>query len=149
MKTTPRPQPKGISPLIASVVLIAVTLAIAGILSTWAIQFVGGRGTAITQQTACLGALEVDTFPPSLTYNSGTSELTVIMINKKTDLTLQSITAFLTYPDGSVRNVALNITLTPQQIVSTKIGGNPSKPSRLRLSSANCEGLIIGDVQIP
>jgi flagellin-like protein len=142
-------QPKGISPLIASVVLIAVTLAIAGILSTWAIQFVGGRGTAITQQTACLGALEVDTFPPSLTYNTATSELTVIMINKKTDLTLSNVIAFMSYPDGSVRNVPLNITLAPQQIVSTKIGGNLVKPSRMRLSSANCEGLIIADVSIP
>ena len=140
---------KGILPLIASVVLIAVTLAIAGILSTWAIQFVGGRGSAITQQTACLGALEVDTLPPSLTYNTATRELTVIMINKKTDISLEDIVAFMTYPDGSVRNVALNITLSPQQIVSTKIGGNAVKPSRVRLSSSNCEGLIIADVSVP
>lgn len=135
--------------MIASVVLIAVTLAIAGILSTWAIQFVGSRGTAITQQTACLGALEIDTSPPSLTYNDATKELTIIMINKKTDISLQGLSAFVTYPDGSLRNVALNITLAPQQGISTKIGNNPQKPFRIRFSSANCEGLIIADVSVP
>ena len=140
---------KGISPLIASVVLIAVTLAIAGILSTWAIQFVGGRGTTITQQTQCLGALEIDATPPSLRYDASSGELTLIMINKKTDISLENLVAFLTYPDGSVRNVDLEITLAPQQIVSTKIGDNPSKPLRLRISSSNCEGLIIADTTIP
>ena len=136
---------KGISPLIASVILIAVTLAIAGILATFAFQFVGGRQAVITQQAECLGALDVDSRPPSLTY-SGTT-FTMVLFNIKSTLTLQNLTAFLTMPTD-VQSYNLGVTLGPRGSQTVNIPGVPTKPLRVRVSSMNCEGFL-ADLAVP
>ena len=38
---------KGVSPLIATVLLIAVTMAIAGVMATWATTFTAGKASTI------------------------------------------------------------------------------------------------------
>src|SRR3989344_7035150 len=50
---------KGVSPLIAAVLLIAFTMAIAGILATWATTFSRQRLSIATTEGECLGALDV------------------------------------------------------------------------------------------
>ncbi len=50
---------KGVSPLIAAVLLIAFTMAIAGILATWATTFSRQRLSIATTEGDCLGALDV------------------------------------------------------------------------------------------
>lgn len=50
---------KGVSPLIAAVLLIAFTMAIAGILATWATTFSRQRLSVATTEGECLGALDV------------------------------------------------------------------------------------------
>jgi len=136
---------KGISPLIASVILIAVTLAIAGILSTWAFQFIGRTQAGITTRTECIGALNIAT-PPSLSYSNG--NLTLVMINTKSTLSLENMTAFMTFEDGKTRTASLG-DLAPLGIDSTVITGLPSKPINLKITSANCEGVFLADTAIP
>jgi flagellin-like protein len=133
---------KGISPLIASVILIAVTLAIAGILATWAFQFVGGRTQAIGQQTECINAWEVPL--NTLSYSPGT--LDFIVFNKKTTA-FSNLTAFVTYPGGArsqdIGNIAGLGTL------SASITTLPAKPTRLQLTSLECAGAFIVDTLVP
>jgi flagellin-like protein len=134
---------KGISPLIASVILIAVTLAIAGILSTWAFQFVGRTQTGITIRTECIGALQF-TVPPS--YSAG--NLTLSYINTKSTISLDNLTAIYTFANGQVNQTALG-TLGPSPASgSIKIVGLPSKPVNLKLASTNCEGMFLADTAI-
>lgn len=135
---------KGISPLIASVILIAVTLAIAGILSTWAFQFVGRTQAGITARTECIGALQF-TVPP--TFSGGT--LSVSYINTKTTFALENLTAIYTFANGQVGQSSLG-TLGPAPSSGFKsIPDLPSKPVNLKITSPSCEGMFLADTAIP
>ncbi len=80
---------KGISPLVAVIMLIAFTLIIAGILAGWATQF------AETQSETLTVCLNSKIFLTRGVYNPDDSTLTIFVINQgKTDLTL---TTTLTY----------------------------------------------------
>lgn len=88
---------KGLSPLIAAVVLIAATMSIAGILSFWATGFVRKKLTEsqnISEETGCMGA----NFKLRLAkYDNG--ELTIVVDNTRdVDLKLQNVYIF--YPNG-------------------------------------------------
>jgi flagellin-like protein len=50
---------KGISPLIASVLLIAFTMAIAGIMATWATTFTRQKMDISSQDAECIGAIDL------------------------------------------------------------------------------------------
>lgn len=50
---------KGISPLIAAVLLIAVTMAIAGVMASWATTFSGGRLSSASTESECIGSLDI------------------------------------------------------------------------------------------
>jgi flagellin-like protein len=86
---------KGISPLIAAVILIAFTTAIAGIMATWATSFVQERTGDIGAEAECIGALDIST--PS--FSGKTFTLTVK--NTNTKLTLETIKATLYYSNVS------------------------------------------------
>jgi len=133
---------KGISPLIASVILIAVTLAIAGILSTWALQFVGRAQTGITTRTECIGALQF-TVPP--TYSGG--NLTLSYINTKTTISLDNLTAIYTLPNGQVGQYVLG-TLNANAATSRSFNVGSTKPANLKISAINCEGMFLADTAV-
>lgn len=84
---------KGISPLVAAVILIAATMSIAGILSFWASGFVKSRlGEAgnVTVESGCLGA---EFKLHSGSYDNET--LTLIVDNiRAVDLVLENIYFF-------------------------------------------------------
>ena len=139
---------KGISPLIASVILIAVTLAIAGILSTWALQFVGRTQTGITTRTECIGALQF-TVPP--TYSATTGNLTLSYVNTKATITLDNLTAIITFETGQVSQSLLG-SLNQSPLAGSSgyktISVGAIKPRNLKISSANCEGMFLADTAI-
>jgi len=139
---------KGISPLIASVILIAVTLAIAGILSTWALQFVGRTQTGIMTRTECISALQF-TIPP--TYSATTGNVTLSYINTKTTISLDNLTAILTLPNGQVVQYplgSLTASPAPGSSGSTSFNIGAVKPANLKITSANCEGMFLADTAI-
>ena len=86
---------KGISPLIAAVLLIAFTMAIAGIMATWATQFVRTQTNSISSNTNCIGALDIG----SLYFSDGNVSVTVY--NKDTKINLTGLKAYLEYTDTS------------------------------------------------
>jgi len=122
---------KGISPLIASVILIAITLAIAGILATFATQLVGTRSTTIQQESECIGALNI----LSTDYSNG--QLRMGIFNAKSSITLQNLTALVIYPNASITPVALNISLGPTNAATVNIS-SATKPQKVRISAINC-----------
>ncbi len=86
---------KGISPLVAAVILIAATMSIAGILSYWATSFVRTRLTSaenVTEETMCLSA-KFRIY--SGTYDDNNKELILILENQRSiDLELNGLYLF-------------------------------------------------------
>ena len=92
---------KGISPLVATVLLIAITMTIAGVLAYWASGFVRSSLPASnqTQQVQECSGENFDIL--SSNYNSSTSSLIVILQNKA-DTTVNIANATFIYSDGTV-----------------------------------------------
>jgi len=98
---------KGISPLIASVLLIAFTMTIAGLMAAWATSYVSGQTEKLTEQSettkSCSGAnfrIESDTMKTNTSvtvvlYNSGGVDFTNMNVNmfytNSTDVIIQKI----------------------------------------------------------
>jgi len=94
---------KGLSPIVASVILIAITMAIAGVLSFWAGNFVQ-RNIQQTENTtedlSCLNAL-FDTYS-TCKYNSASKEISVVLENKRAK-SLQLDSLYVFYPNDLVQ----------------------------------------------
>ncbi len=98
---------KGISPLVASVILIAATMSIAGILSYWASSFVQ-RGLTesgnTTQESQCLSS-QFRVY--SGRYTNASKSLTIILENQRlSDISLSNVYMF--YPNDELKS--FNIT---------------------------------------
>ncbi len=130
---------KGISPLIAAVILIAFTTAIAGIMATWATTFVREQTGAISTDTKCIGALDISS--PAF---SGTN-VTVTIKNTSPDITLTSLKASMIYSDVSKNKVyelknhevadPLPSATTDWAIIDT---GDSTKPLKIEVTATNC-----------
>ena len=129
---------KGVSPVIASIILIAVTLAIAGMFSLWATSFVQTRQTQFEEQIGCIDAMEIDRRAPSLTFDNST--LRVIVINKGDD-PLTTLKVIITYPTLGVRNYEPfpAVTLGPGEGKSLTISDNPETYKSQILLQQLCE----------
>ncbi len=92
---------KGISPLVAAVLLIAVTMTIAGVLAYWTSSFVRG-GLPEQNQTQqiqrCSGA-DFSVFTSN--YNSSTGNLTLVLQNKA-EVSVQITNVTFIYSNGSI-----------------------------------------------
>jgi len=110
---------KGISPLIAAVILIAATMSIAGILSYWASSFAQEKleeseNTTAEEQTKCIGAKFK--FYADGSYNNNTNIMKVILENQRSyDLNLKDL--YLFYPDNEIKTVALNGILLEKNVL--------------------------------
>jgi flagellin-like protein len=107
---------KGISPLVAAVLLIATTMSIAGILTYWATGFVRSRLGAIENASAadCLSA-QFRLYYGS--FDNNTENLYLILENQRTiDLKLDNL--YLLYPYG---------VLEPKTFPNATLEGNTLK----------------------
>ncbi len=107
---------KGMSPLIAAVVLIAATMTIAAVIAFWASGFVKEKLTeseSITGGSKCFGA---EFNLRSGSYDSSTKSLHLILDNRKSvDLQIKNV--FLIYSDEPVATKTLdNTTLKGNEI---------------------------------
>lgn len=113
---------KGISPIVASVILIAATMSIAGILSFWATGFIRTRLTEsenVTGETVCLGA---DFKFYSGRYDKDTKTLYLILDNRRNvDLELENL--YLFYPNNLMKTIPLKDTLKANDIRSYNVTG--------------------------
>jgi len=97
---------KGLSPIVAAVILIAATMSLAGILTFWTTGFISNKlnqSSTVNDETNCLGA-EFKLRPESK-YNNGTIFFIVENI-RAVDLKLENL--YLFYPDTGVGTVPLN-----------------------------------------
>jgi len=125
---------KGISPLIAAVLLIVFTMAIAGILATWATQFATGQ----LEQSTCGLALTIE----NLRFESGT--VIVAFRNNDPKVNLTGLSATLTYPDLTTSNYFLNTygandPLPPLFSTTARINTTiTTKPQKIMVVAQNC-----------
>ena len=126
---------KGISPLIAAVLLIAFTMAVAGILATWATQFVKTESEAAVEEQKCVGSLALDV--PQ--FSNGNVSVTLSNLNG--ELNLSGLKAFLKYNDVSKnKQYPLNATLGPteKKTVTFSTDQLGTKPEQIEVVSKQC-----------
>jgi flagellin-like protein len=109
---------KGISPLVASVLLIAATMSIAGILAYWASSFVSKQTETFENQTVTSECNYADFKIYSCSYNSSSRRLIMILENTR-DVTLKNLNVFIFYSNSTVSPpISLNDTLVANQFKS-------------------------------
>lgn len=127
---------KGISPLVAAVILIAATMTIAGILSYWASSFVRTTletGENATELTSCQAA-KFRIY--SGTYNNATESLYLILENQRTvDLQLDKL--YLFYPNDVLQSMPLDEALEGNELKPLNVTGVGDGFDRGRIST-NC-----------
>lgn len=133
---------KGISPLIAAVLLIAFTMAIAGIMASWATTFSTGRLEGAKAGAICIGVLDLD----ATTLNFDGGNVSVKIRNKSAKLNLTGLKADLDYADPTKSKT--NIVLSNYN-VSDPLGpttsswfiydtGDSTQPTRITVVAENC-----------
>lgn len=133
---------KGISPIVAAVLLIAITMTMAAALAYWSQGFVSSR---LPSTNSTGGQCDLSQFEfLSCNYNSGAGSLTFVLNNIRT-VPLSDLTAFIQFQGGGVSNgIALNGTLgTGADAIKgyTISSGVPSNFSLLTIKT-NCAELI-------
>ena len=107
---------KGISPLVASVLLIAITMTLAGAIAYWASSFVSTTLPTIS------GECNIASFKIfSCRYNS-TSGISMILQNLA-NVELKNLTLFVIYSNNSVQSISLNDTLKQNDLKSFSVSG--------------------------
>lgn len=89
----------GISPLVAAVLLIAVTMTIAGLLAYWSTSFVRTSLPEINQTEAECRFADFSIY--SCVYDNTTQKATLILENFK-NVELRSLKAFIIFPNSTV-----------------------------------------------
>ncbi|MEM4326510.1 MAG: archaellin/type IV pilin N-terminal domain-containing protein [Candidatus Pacearchaeota archaeon] len=117
---------KGISPLVAAVLLIAITMTIAGMLAYWATSFTkSGLPTNVTE-VQCIGA-NIRVY--DCKYNATLSRADIILQNIGS-VDLSNITVNIQYLNASIQSFSLNGTLNKNTIASYQLNGISSDYSR-------------------
>jgi flagellin-like protein len=131
---------KGISPLIATVLLIAFTMAIAGIMATWATTFVQTKITETENQSQaiCAGAnIRVS----DAKLNANTSQGTVIVENLGT-APLTDFKGYVFYNDATQNHDAnlsnSTIVLNKGDTFTFTWQNRSANPVKLKITATNC-----------
>ncbi len=133
---------KGISPLIAAVLLIAITMAIAGLMATFATNI---SATKLLQAERCSPTLSL----LDLEFNNG--NITTRIANNNKNNAMEGIEIFVVYndPGKNKENIPLSTyapkdSLNPLERMTIVIPTNDTtKPRRIEITSTTCEGITI------
>lgn len=131
---------KGISPIVATVLLIAVTMTIAGVLAYWSSTFVAQRLPAINASVAKCDLAQFEFL--NCRYNS-TSQNVIFSLNNIKNVDLINLTAYIQYGNGTIlpsTGVNLNESLPASTIRSYSVSGVSSDFADL-LIKTNCPEL--------
>ncbi|MBI2578158.1 MAG: hypothetical protein HYW26_00450 [Candidatus Aenigmarchaeota archaeon] len=133
---------KGVSPLIAAVLLIAFTMAIAGIMATWATTFSQQKLATSEEKSNCIGALDLSTAAFS------DKIVSVQVKNLKTNLNLSSLTANVIFADPAKSKAHSNIAMKNFNVSDPMPPGfsdwfiyntsDATKPLRIEVYAGNC-----------
>ncbi|MFH1105984.1 MAG: archaellin/type IV pilin N-terminal domain-containing protein [Candidatus Aenigmatarchaeota archaeon] len=115
---------KGVSPLVAAVLLISFTMAIAAILATWATQYMNQQTATLTQrgqEANCVYArLALDTF----NYDRASGQL-VFIINNNGKIGLENFTLYVYNATGIDKIPLATDSRVPNKQNSTLQAGEP------------------------
>lgn len=121
---------KAISPIVAAVLLIAVTMTIAGVLAYWSSTFVERQLPEV--ETQCKFANFIF---ESCSYNSSTQRINFILNNRR-NIDLKNLTAYVSYPNNTVSSaIPLNATLLGNELKSFSISTIPSDFSSILIKT--------------
>src|SRR3989338_2275424 len=128
---------KGISPLIASVLLIAFTMAIAGIMASWATTFSSTRLGEAASESNCIGALDIS----SLSFSNANVSVRIRNVNDRINLT--DIKVSLIYSDPQKSNqhkdISAATSLSPLSSVwFINNTGDTERPKTIEVIAMNC-----------
>jgi flagellin-like protein len=114
---------KGISPLVATVLLVAITMTIAGLLAYWAASF---AKTSLPEVNATEAQCRFASFKIySCTHLNSTGTLNLILENQK-EIELDDLTVYLIFANTSVSDgIPLNKTLTGGALKSFSLSNVP------------------------
>ncbi|MFH1235047.1 MAG: hypothetical protein V1493_05555 [Candidatus Diapherotrites archaeon] len=137
---------KGVSPLIATVLLLLVCMAVGVIIWQWVTGFQSNVQTesdkTATKMTGCSGAtLTVDLTNIKPTWYSAQYATRFVLKNGSTiDLNAFKITAIYSDGNSDLNNVTLNIEDGGQKIAWTKggVGTGGTKPDGITIESVEC-----------
>lgn len=113
---------KGISPLVATVLLIAVTMTIAGVLAVFAQNLVGENLRRASSQPISTECQFGNFFVDACSYDSSAGRMNFILNNVGT-VTLTNITAFVIYPNNTLNFTEVNGTLPSGSLRSFQVSG--------------------------
>ena len=123
---------KGISPLIAVIMLIAVVMIIAGIVATWTSQW------ATRQRAQFELCSEARAYIQGGVWDSGTNTLNLIVYNNgKTDLSFEVL---LTYKNGTLVKYPTIYNVTAGSIRTFTVDGVTSDLREATIRSLECPG---------
>ena len=123
---------KGISPLVAAVLLIAVTMTIAGVLAYWASTFVRGQTDAFENQTITTECNFGNFLIDACSYDSTSQRMTLILDNIGT-VDLNNISAFVIYSDNTLNATQTGQSITSGELKSVSIDGVTPGYSTVRI----------------
>jgi len=131
---------KAVSPLVAAVLLIAVTMTIAGMLAYWASGFVRQQTESFSNQSiaGCTGA-NFNVYACS--YNPSAQQIKLILDNVGT-VSLKNITSNIIYPDATILSSELGVLPSGGTLKTFTISGVSSGYSTLELRT-ECEALSV------
>lgn len=125
---------KGISPIVAAVLLIAITMTIAGVLAYWSSTFVS---TSLPSENVTTAQCRLAQFEfLNCRYNS-TSQTIIFSLNNVRSVDLPNLTAFVEYGNGTVGSgVSLNQSLLSSTIRSYSVSSISSDFSNLVIKTS-------------
>ncbi|MDY6769918.1 MAG: CARDB domain-containing protein [Candidatus Nanohaloarchaea archaeon] len=138
---------QGVSPLIAAVLLIAFTMAVAAILTAWVTSFTEQRSQELSNKSEQLiqcSYAGLDVY--DAVYDSANSQTDVSVENTGTvDLNNISVTAFV---GATVQARTYVSGLASGEVESTTISGTDEKPDKIRAASRDCPSLVSEETSI-
>jgi flagellin-like protein len=125
---------KGLSPLIAVIMLIGFTMVVAGMLAIWTQSFARDQ---ITNVRFCSEAAA--SIYPSTSFDSLSGNLNLLVYNSGSrDL---EFIVFLTYQNGTVQRYASTVTAPSQDIATFPITGISGSLDQVTIQSTACPGI--------
>ncbi len=116
---------KGISPIVATVLLVAITMTIAGVMAFWAQGF-ASKSLPVENDTTAKCRVAQFEFQ-NCKYNS-TTQTIIFSLNNLRTVDLSGLKAYIEYPNGTVSSgVDLNKTLLGGQLISYSVSGVSSE----------------------
>ncbi len=133
---------KGISPLVATVLLIAITMTIAGGLAFFASSIVNSKLSESANQTIATSCQFVRFQVYACSYNSANSQLNVILNNIGTvDYTNATVT--IIYPNNTITTYNLNDSVPSGILKSFVISGVSSGYNAVLFKSLSCPDVSV------